>query len=231
MHILISYFDPFDGKEKNNSKNMALLVQKKLTELGIKTTTCELRTVFDKAFFELEGCIADQAQRPDMVISLGEAGCKKVRLETRGINNDKSRGADNDGVERNNTPIIPGGAKYIGVSMPLEQAYCKLTSQEHKSFEISSSAGSFVCNNTLYHGLDKLDVPYTFIHVPMMSCTNDKKNETLSTDLAYFLKKMSELENLTGDPLPKTKREVKRKIDTQLTTCERKFYKLLKKSY
>lgn len=231
MNILISYFDPFDGKEENNSKNMAMLVKNKLAGVGVNVHTCELRTVFDKAFFELEDCINSLKVRPDMVISLGEAGCQKVRLETRGINNDKSRGADNDGVERDNTPIIPGGEKYLGVRMPLEQAYCKLSEETRKSFEISQSAGSFVCNNTLYHALDKLDLPYTFIHVPTMSCTSEEKNQKLSTDLASYLNAMVQLENLTQGPQPKTKKEVKAKLQTELSACEHSFYKQLKKAY
>ena len=230
MNILISYFDPFDGKSHNNSKNMAMLVASNLNQKGIKTTTCELRTVFDKAFDQLDDCIRSLEQRPDLVISLGEAGCKKVRLETRGINNDKSRGADNDGIERDNTPIYPDAPKYLGVKIPLEKAYCQLSHSEQSSFEISKSAGSFVCNNTLYHGLYQLDLPYTFIHVPMMSCTTEEKNMTLAKDLASYLEKMNGID-LMSSPQPIAKSEVKERLNENLSDCEKDFYKQLKKEY
>jgi len=230
MNILVSYFDPFDAKDNNNSEVVAKLIEENFKSKNIKLQTCKLRTVFDKAYDILQDCVNAQDVRPDLVISLGESGCKKITLETRGINLDKSIGPDNDGMERNNTLIDPTGEKYLGVTLPLEKAYCALTESQKKSFKISKSAGSFVCNNTLYNGLQKLDVPYTFIHVPGKNCTSDSIIKILAKDLSDYIELLS-IQTLTGVVQPKSKNEVKAKLKTKLTACEEKFYKKLKKDY
>ena len=230
MNVLVSYFDPFGGKSENNSEVYAKLIQQNLKKEEINIQICELRTVFDKAYDILQDCVHSQQNLPDLIISLGESGCKKITLETRGINFDKSIGPDNDGMERHSTPIIPDEEMYIGVTLPLEKAYCELASAQRRSFKISQSPGSFVCNNTLFHGLHKLDIPYTFIHVPSKSCTSDAKTKELSKDLSLYIQKLSE-QNLEGTIQPKTKSEVKKKLDENLSECETKFYKKLKKDY
>jgi pyrrolidone-carboxylate peptidase len=233
MKVLVTYFDPFGRSPKNNSQVIAKLVQKKFSMLDtqVELSTCQLRTVYDKAFYLLEDCIAAMDIKPDIVISLGEASCQKVRLETRARNTDSGSITDNDGILRKKHLIYPDAPKYIGSTLPLEKAYCKMEASERKNISLSKSAGSFVCNNTMYHSLFNLDIPYTFIHVPSTPCTSNRKNETTSTTLAHFINKLS-LEDISSTgPQPTSKELVKKRIEDSSNNCEAAFYKKLKRAY
>jgi pyrrolidone-carboxylate peptidase len=168
---------------------------------------------------------------PEMIISLGEAGCRNIKIETRGTNLDKSYGADNDGVSRNNELIYPNIEKYLGVTLPVEKAYCSLNNKAKRRMKISGSAGKFVCNNTLFHSLVKLDIPYTFIHVPATNCLSSSSSTTkLSGYLAQFLLGLSD--NLSNESRqPKNHTEIKEVLATDLSVCERSFYKKLQSDY
>lgn len=230
MNILISYFDPFGGKPTNNSEVIAKLIADTIDTSKVTITLCQIPTVYDKGFEVLSDCIHGLDKPADAVISLGEAGCKKLKIETRGINRDKSYGPDNDGIERNNTTIIPNGPKSIGVTLPVDKAYCALSTEQKKYAFISNSAGSFVCNNTTYHALDKLDLPYTFFHVPAASCTNEKRNNAIA-DVAVKLIESLPTFNLLDTSIPATIGEVKDRLTGEITTCEESFYKILKSEY
>lgn len=230
MNILISYFDAFQGRSKNNSKIFAQNIQKHLASADISIQLCELRTVFDKAHDILDDCVRASDQMPDMVISLGEAGCKKMKIETRGINFDKSYGPDNDGIQRHGEEIYPGEEKYLGVTLPVEKAYCALSTKQQRSFIISQSGGSFVCNNTLYHGLRNFQIPYTFIHVPNYSCSSRKRTQKLSLILSDYIKKLTQ-QGLVGIIQPKNRAEVTEMKNSLVSTCEKKFYTKLLSDY
>lgn len=230
MNILISYFDPFQGRTNNNSAYFAKLVKANLESNEIKVSLCELRTVYDKAYDILDDCVRSSSDIPDMVISLGESGCKKITIETRGINLDKSYGPDNDGIERDNTEIYPGEEKYLGVTLPVDKAYCGLTKKQMRSIQISSSAGSFVCNNTLYHGLRNFQIPYTFIHVPNAKCSSVSKNNKLGLVLSDYIANLTK-EDLVGLIQPKNISETKEQMQRSSNDCHKKFYKKLLSDY
>lgn len=231
MDILVTYFDPFDGKDINNSEIMAKKLHAELNHPGIKLHLCKLRTVYDKAFSEVEDCIKSLESPPRFVVSLGEAGCVGVKIETRAINYDKSSGPDNEGIERYGSAIYPGESKTLGVTLPVQKAYCELTDDQKRGVFISKDAGSFVCNNTLYHSLRNLDIPVTFIHVPTRKCTRGSEHEAqMSGILQSMLKTFSK--NLdTPSVQPANKNMVKEILKGELATCERQFYSILRKEY
>lgn len=231
MDVLVTYFDPFDGREINNSEVVALELKSTFKDESINLHFCQLRTVFDKAFAEIQDCISEMESKPSMVISLGESGCYGVKIETRALNYDKSFGPDNDGIERNGTEIYSGEAKALGVTLPVQKGYCALTSAQKKMTYISNTAGSFVCNNTLYHLLRNLDIPSTFIHVSTRSCTRKpsdiKVMASIVGDMISAMK--SEPQELISQPA--SKEETKTILRSELNSCEKNFYQILKREY
>ena len=180
--VMISYFDPFNGSQFNNSERIAieLAATFKSEDSPLEVKLCALNTIFDKAYAQLEDCLKSLSVQPVMVISLGEATCE-LKIETMMRNNDKTHGPDNAGNERSNTTIIPGAPEALGMHYPLPQMFCGLTKEERKNLEISNSAGSFVCNNTGYQmSYYYPQLTYGFIHVPASNCSHLIKRSELA---------------------------------------------------
>ncbi len=217
--VMISYFDAFDGASFNNSQKVANELANRLNtrESPLTITLCPLQTVYDKAYGQLENCLKASAERPVMVISLGESTCD-LKVETMVINNDKSLSPDNEGVNRDNTPIISGAPYLLGLHYPLPQMYCALNPRERKSVEISKNPGSFVCNNTAYQiSYDYPNVLHGFIHVPAHNCLFLKrKTEQAVTHLEKMLKKGVTylLGEQLEEKLPHSSNEVRLPIQT-----------------
>jgi pyrrolidone-carboxylate peptidase len=171
--VLVGYFDAFGNAPFNNSEKIAKRLadaMKDHPELEIRL--CALRTVFDKSFYQLEDCLKALPEAPKLVLGLGESNCN-LKVETIARNNDKTKGPDNDGIERNNLVINPEAPKEIGFNYPLASMYCSLTEENRKDIEVSNNAGSFVCNNLAYQFAHNYpDTEFGFIHVPLNNCRN-----------------------------------------------------------
>lgn len=171
--VLVGYFDAFGKAPFNNSEIVARRLAETMKdhpEFEIKL--CSLQTVFDKSFYQMEDCLKALTEAPKLVLGLGESNCN-FKIETMARNLDKTKGPDNDGIERNNTPIIPGAVKEIGFNYPLPSMYCALPEQSRKDIEVSNNAGSFVCNNLAYQVAHNYpDTEFGFIHVPGHDCRN-----------------------------------------------------------
>lgn len=108
--------------------------------------------------------------QPDAVISLGLAGGRhKITPERIAINcNDGD--ADNTGNKPENELIFEDGQDGIFSTLPIEQMVKRLI-ESGLPTEISNSAGTYLCNNVMYHGLyhfqqENHSVPSGFIHIP-----------------------------------------------------------------
>lgn len=228
--VLVSYFDPFGRAKVNNSETVAKLLLEKTKGMDLPFTlrTCELQTKFDVSVEELRDCIATLPEEPLMVLSLGETGCE-LKIELMGRNLDRTRGADNAGVERRNTPIVPGGVPAIGFTYPLADMYCALPDTSRKSVIISNFAGTFVCNNLAYQmGLEK-NLNFGFVHVPDHSCRNlDTKNGKIVDSLLTMINRGVEVSlersALRRLPVLKTELEAARR-EFSGDSCLTEFYK------
>lgn len=231
MDVLVTYFDPFGGSEVNNSEVVAKKLKATFKDETVNLSFCQIRTIFDKGFGDVQTCIGAMDKRPGMIISLGEAGCSGIKIETRAKNYDRSYSADNDGIDRHGVPVYPGEADALGVTLPIQKAYCSLTSAQKKKVYISNDAGSFVCNNTLYHMLRNLDIPSTFIHVATKACTRRGRGiSEMAGIIGSMISKMS-TENLSMVSQPADKFEVKELLQSSLNSCEKSFYHILKGEY
>lgn len=211
--VLVSYFDPFGNAPANNSEAVARLLVQKAGKLGVPfdISLCKVQTKFDVSFEELKDCVNALPERPVLVLGLGETGCD-LKIELMGRNLDRTKGPDNAGVERRNTPIVKDAPPAVGFKYPLSEMYCSLTAPERKEIIISSNAGSFVCNNMAYQATWlESDLNFGFMHVPSHYCRNvSKRNEKIASQLLTMLNRGVEIS--LGNPerprLPVTKDEL-----------------------
>lgn len=226
--VLLSYYDAFGEAPFNNSQVIAKEVYKEMQNTSVELHLCALNTVFDKSYNQLEDCLKGLDRSPELVLGLGEAACE-MKVEMVGRNLDKTFGPDNEGQERNNTPIVPHGEKYLGFTYPLAEMYCALEKDERKNIVVSNSAGSFVCNNTAYQfshfypGLAS-----GFIHVPANNCQGlEEKNKIIIQKLVKMIKRGSELTAENAPRLPTTKKEINeaRQNLPGNESCQQEFFK------
>lgn len=179
--VLVGYFDPFGRSSFNNSERVAMRLMESLKENPeFELKLCALNTVFDKSYYQMEDCLKALPVAPKLVLGLGESNCN-LKIETMARNLDKTKGPDNDGIERNNTVIIPEGPKELGFNYPLAAMYCSLPSADRKDIEVSNNAGSFVCNNLAYQfAYHYPETEFGFIHVPDNDCRNLEAKTTLA---------------------------------------------------
>lgn len=171
--VLITTFDPFAGRPENRSQAVGKYVQQKLSQEGVKVTLCNLPVVYDAGAEAARKCYGAMAQKPDVVLSLGEGSCE-TRIETRAYNlDDTPKLADNSGQLHKAQTILKDGPEHIALNIPAQAMFCSLSADQFDHVRVSNSLGEFVCNNTAYHlaiAFQKLPVQYGFVHVPPSSC-------------------------------------------------------------
>lgn len=180
--VLITAFEPFDGREENNSTRIANMM-KAHPELfpDMEITVCTLPVVYDEATAVALACMDRMTEKPDMVLSMGEVGCK-IQLETSAGNMDDVPGApDNAGNVRSDRVIVEGGPARLGFSFPAQAMFCALSPEERKLVDVSASM-NYVCNNTAFllgHKLRGSGIPHGFIHVPTAASYCGEANDPL----------------------------------------------------
>lgn len=229
--VLVSYFDPFGKAPSNNSGTVAELMIAKAKTMGLPfdIRICEVETKFDVSFDQLKDCVNALPEKPVMVIGLGETGCE-MKAELMGRNLDRTKGPDNAGVERRNTPIVPNAPMAVGFKYPLPEMYCALNIADRKEVAISNNAGSFVCNNLAYQTtwLEE-ELNFGFIHVPSHFCKDiQRKNDKIAANLLKMIER-GVVTTLAGDErprLPVTKAELEvLRSESQNDECLKSFYK------
>ncbi|AUJ23313.1 MULTISPECIES: pyroglutamyl-peptidase I [Virgibacillus] len=107
---------------------------------------------------------------PEAVIALGlAAGRSAITPERIAINcNDGLK--DNGGYQPHGEKIVTGGADGYFSTLPLHKIIDALH-EEKLPAHISNTAGTYVCNNVMYHALHfvqkhALSIPVGFIHLP-----------------------------------------------------------------
>lgn len=108
--------------------------------------------------------------QPDAVISLGLGGGRyKINPERIAINcNDGPK--DNRGYKPNGQTIYSGGKDGMFSTLPIKKMVDQLN-EAGLPAEISNTAGTYLCNNIMYHALyyfeqNNQSIPSGFIHIP-----------------------------------------------------------------
>lgn len=165
--LLITGFDPFGGDSINPSWEA---VKKLPDRIGNwKLCKLEIPTVFGLA----AQTVLEKAQEvaPAAILCLGvAAGRSAVTPERIGINVRSARIPDNRGNQPKEEPVIPGGEDGLFSTMHVSAMAAAIEAMGLPG-AVSNTAGTFVCNDTLYtllHHYQGTGVKVGFLHVPQL---------------------------------------------------------------
>ena len=161
--VLLTGFEPFGKASLNPSGEIVKQIS------GENIVTAILPVAYEQSAEALLALIAQHD--PDVVISLGQAeGRTQITPERIAINLDDARLADNQGVMRNNVPILVGGPVAYESTLPIKEFVEAIKAIEVPA-AVSLSAGAFLCNHIFYVAQNKFagtHVRSGFVHVPLM---------------------------------------------------------------
>ena len=168
--LLLTGFEPF----LSFSVNPTMKIVEELNGQTVGDYIIEGRVMtvdFEKTGTQLVQLLEEV--QPDALISLGLAGGRyKITPERIAINfNDVAEtDTDNAGNAPIDQPIIENGPASYLTTLPARKMINRLIENGYPA-EMSNSAGTYLCNNTMYNGLhymhtNKKNVPAGFIHIP-----------------------------------------------------------------
>ena len=111
--------------------------------------------------------------RPDTVLHLGLAGGRaRIALERVAVNVMDDAVADNAGCQMTDEPCVPAGPVAYFTTLPLRAILARLTDAGIPAY-VSDTAGTYLCNQTLYTTLHAVtghaSAPRVgFMHVPLL---------------------------------------------------------------
>ncbi|WFR65711.1 pyroglutamyl-peptidase I [Paenibacillus amylolyticus] len=171
MKILISGFEPFGGDTVNPTGALMEVLANEVME-GAELKTVLLPVHFDECADLL---IAEmKAYQPDVVIACGLAkGRTCITPERIAVNvKDIPAGsyADNQGQAPVDEPIVDGSPDGLFSTLPI-RAMVNDMSAAGIPAAVSNTAGTYICNNTMYRVLDhirveQLPIRAGFVHFP-----------------------------------------------------------------
>lgn len=166
-HLLITGFDPFGGETVNPSWEA---VSRLPDAVGnYRLTKMQIPTVFAVAAEAVLTAAAEDA--PDVILCVGQAGGRDaVTPERIAINMASAKSPDNAGNQPVETPILPGAPDGMFSTVPVA-AMAEAIAAAGFPGKISNTAGTFVCNDTLFRLLRHYagtPVRVGFIHVPWL---------------------------------------------------------------
>ena len=165
--LLITGFDSFG----NNTVNPSWEAVRNLPDQVGKYALCKLKipTVYGKA----AQAVLSQAKefQPDVILCIGLAGGRDaVTPERIAVNIRDARIPDNEGNQPTGDPVVPNGPAAYFSTVPVADMAAAIRAEEIPA-AVSNTAGTFVCNDTLYallHHYANTTVRVGFIHVPQL---------------------------------------------------------------
>lgn len=179
--LFITGFEPFGGEKINPSWEAVKLLPDTIGDFEL--IKAEIPVVFGKA---AETVITKAEEiNPDAIICVGQAGGRTgVTPEMVAINLRFASIPDNEGNQPKDAPVIEGGENAYFSTLPIRKMAAAISEAEIAS-SVSYSAGTYVCNDLIYHVLHHFKNTETkacFIHVPFIpEQTADKPSLPLET--------------------------------------------------
>lgn len=167
MKILITGFEPFGGELINPSLEAVQRLENYIG--GAEIIKRSLPVVFQKSVETLIGYM--ESERPDAVICVGQAGgVSGITVERIAVNLMDASIADNEGYQPEDVAVSVDGPDAYFSSLPVKRIVQRIKDNGLPAF-LSNSAGTYVCNNTMYGLLHYTEqhcpaVRGGFIHVP-----------------------------------------------------------------
>ena len=165
--LLITGFDPFGGESVNPSWEAVKLLPEVIGDFAVYKL--EIPTVYGLA----ARTVLESAQKlcPDVILCIGQAGGRDaVTPERIGVNVRTARIADNAGNMPQEQTIADEGPDGLFATVPVAEMVNSIC-EAGLPGKISNTAGTFVCNDTLYTLLQRYrhtPVRVGFIHVPFL---------------------------------------------------------------
>ncbi|MEO3946372.1 pyroglutamyl-peptidase I [Gorillibacterium sp. CAU 1737] len=169
MKILVTGFEPFNGEGINPSLEAVKRLDDSIA--GAEIRKLPLPVVFHKSVVKLIQHVEEE--QPDVVICVGQAGgYNGIAIERVAINLLDASIADNEGNRPEDVPIYEDGAAAYFSNLPVKKMVQRIKDNGLPAF-LSNSAGTYVCNNTMYGLLYHIEKRYPdvrggFIHVPFI---------------------------------------------------------------
>lgn len=200
-HVLVTGFVPFAGDAANPSQELAKAVD------GRVVGDCAVRALILPVQHEA----AREAMLPALdaeglaaVVHLGlAAGRARVSLERVAVNVLDYRIPDAHGAVLRDEPCVAGGPAAYWSTLPLRAILDALT-REGIPAHLSYTAGTYLCNHTLYTTLHALAergraVPAGFVHLPLLpSMVAAHALEEPSMDLTVTTRALDTLLQITA---------------------------------
>jgi pyroglutamyl-peptidase len=167
--ILLTGFEPFGGHTTNPAGEVAKALDGRA--FGAEVVRAAILPVHHREAAPAVRRLVDEA-RPGAIVHLGLAGGRaRVALERVAVNVMDFEMADNAGYRATGEPCVAGGPVAYFSTLPLEAMLEALTAEGVPAY-LSSTAGTYLCNQTMYttrHLLAEraLDIPAGFIHLPL----------------------------------------------------------------
>lgn len=187
-HLIITGFDPFGGETVNPAWEAVRRLPDTLG--GYRLTKLMIPTRFGTA---AETVLAAAETDPaDVIVCVGQAGGRSaVTPERIAVNLMDARIPDNAGAAPKDQPCIPGGPDGLFSTLPVRAMTDAITAAGVPG-QLSLSAGSFVCNDTLYRLLYHYRDSATrvgFVHVPFLP--SQSKDTVPSLELGQMVQALS----------------------------------------
>lgn len=165
VRLLVTGFEPFDGQPVNASWLAVQALARDWRGGGLETLC--LPVSYARAPVTLLAAV--ERLRPEVVLCTGEAGGRAaLSVERVALNVADARIPDNDGAQPVDETLVPGGPLALPTGLPL-RACVDAVARAGVDVEVSSSAGTFVCNAVFYalaRALVGTGPPHGFVHVP-----------------------------------------------------------------
>lgn len=165
MRVLLTGFEPFEDQPVNASWLAIEAVAAAWT--GPALRVLRLPVSFARAPHALLAAL--DAERPDVVVCVGEAGDRSaLEVERVAVNVADARIPDNDGARPVDEPVVAGGAVAYLTGLPL-RACLDAAAGAGVPARVSNSAGTYVCNAVFYtlaRALAGTGTLHGFVHVP-----------------------------------------------------------------
>lgn len=175
MKLLLTAFEPFNGGTINPSQ---LVLEQVKEPSGMELVKVLLPVEFWRTSEEIKQLL--QRHRPDVVLSLGQAGNRpEICVERVAVNLDCVRSsdglrevADNAGDTPVDVPIAADGENAYFSTLPVWELVSAIKEQGVAG-AVSYSAGTYVCNHVMYTVLYEAakhspEMKAGFIHVPFL---------------------------------------------------------------
>ena len=145
MNVLITGFDPFGGEPINPAWEAVKAMKDEIA--GATITKLQIPTVVNKSIAKVHEKMLEL--RPDIVISIGQAGGRfGVTPERVAINVTDARIPDNEGNQPIDEPIFADGDAAYFSNLPVKAMVQEIRNAGYPS-TLSNTAGTYICNHVM----------------------------------------------------------------------------------